>query len=185
MSDQHQNRMVKSNTVEKGERRTRFYGRGGVKYAILEQLEQGSKYGYQIIKALGDNSGGIYIPSAGSIYPTLRTLEQRNLIQSEMLDGKKVYTIQEAGRQFLKSKPIQEEYGAAAYRAEKYRLEREGHGKAFKEELAGLMLLVSKTEKATVGHPSHWARFQTAIAQFKEDVNSILEELQPAIKSDK
>ncbi|WP_068618987.1 PadR family transcriptional regulator [Paenibacillus tuaregi] len=163
--------------TRKHERKKRFFGRGGVKYALLELLSQGPKHGYQMIKALEEESGGIYVPSAGSIYPTLNMLEARKLISAEAVEGKKVYSLTETGRQFLKDTPIQELYGASAYRKELYRIEREGHGKEFKDELSELLLLIGKAEKATVGHPFHWERFRSALDQLKEQMNEIVDDL--------
>lgn len=161
----------------KNERKKRFFGRGGVKYALLELLTQGPKHGYQMIKLLEEETGGIYAPSPGSIYPTLNMLETRKLISSEAIEGKKVYSLTESGRQFLNDMPIQELYGASAYRKELYRIEREGHGKEFKDELSELLLLIGKAEKATVGHPFHWERFRSALDELKVQMNTILDDL--------
>lgn len=161
----------------KGQRKKRFFGRGGIKYALLEQLSQGPKHGYQMIKALEEESGGIYVPSAGSIYPTLNMLEAKDMISSEIVDGKKVYSLTDYGREFLNDMPIQELYGASAYRKELYRIEHEGHGKEFKEELSELLLLIGKAEKATVGHPFHWDRFRSALDQLKQQMNDIVDDL--------
>src|SRR6266516_4862688 len=55
----------------------RFFGRGDVKYALLELLRERPMHGYEMIKALEEKSGGFYTPSAGTIYPTLQMLEDR------------------------------------------------------------------------------------------------------------
>ncbi|MNL60541.1 hypothetical protein D3C87_1843590 [compost metagenome] len=104
-------------------------------------------------------------------------LETRKLISSEAIEGKKVYSLTESGRQFLNDMPIQELYGASAYRKELYRIEREGHGKEFKDELSELLLLIGKAEKATVGHPFHWERFRSALDELKVQMNTILDDL--------
>lgn len=79
----------------------RYFSRGGVKYALLELLEQESMHGYQMMKALEENSCGTYKPSAGSIYPTLQMLRDQGFIESSKQDGKKVFTITEEGKVFL------------------------------------------------------------------------------------
>ena len=106
-------------TVERGEARgegkgcgsRRYFGRGGVKYALLELLTMEPMHGYQMMKALEEQSGGLYIASAGSIYPTLQLLEDRGFIVSEENEGRKVYRITDAGRGFLAEKPEGEERG--------------------------------------------------------------------------
>lgn len=79
----------------------RYFSRGGVKYALLALLEQESMHGYQMMKALEDQSGGTYKPSAGSIYPTLQMLRDQGFVESSKQDGKKVFEITDEGRAYL------------------------------------------------------------------------------------
>lgn len=79
----------------------RFFGRGDVKFALLELLRERPMHGYEMMKALEEKSGGFYTPSAGTIYPTLQMLEDRNLVTAQETDGKKVYSITDAGSAFL------------------------------------------------------------------------------------
>lgn len=79
--------------------------RGDVKYFILEILAEGPRHGYDIIAALEQKSGGRYRPSPGSVYPTLQLLEDGGFATAESVDGKRVYTITEAGRTLLKGRP--------------------------------------------------------------------------------
>lgn len=74
--------------------------RGDVKYLLLEILKEGPRHGYEIISGLEGNFRG-YRPSAGSVYPTLQLLEEGGYVTSEQIDGKKVYTITDAGRKLL------------------------------------------------------------------------------------
>ncbi|MFX3636440.1 MAG: PadR family transcriptional regulator [Candidatus Pristimantibacillus sp.] len=84
----------------------RYFGRGGVKRAVLELLAKESMHGYQMMKALEEQSGGLYVPSAGSIYPTLQALEDQGLITSlEQDGGKKVYNMTDDGRIVLQELP--------------------------------------------------------------------------------
>ena len=86
-----------------GERRAR---RGDVKYAILEILAEGPRHGYDVMKELGNRGTGR--PSAGSVYPTLQLLEDEGFVTSESVDGKRIYTITDAGRAMLSQKPADE-----------------------------------------------------------------------------
>jgi hypothetical protein len=88
-----------------------MFGRGDLKYALLDLLRDRPKHGYEMIKDLEDRSGGFYTPSAGAIYPTLQLLEDRSWVAVEMVEGKKVYSITDAGRQALTEH--QERAGAA------------------------------------------------------------------------
>src|SRR6266852_3133281 len=71
----------------------RFFGRGDVKFALLELLRERPMHGYEMMKALEEKSGGFYRPSPGSVYPTLQMLEDGGLVTSNEVEGKKVYSI--------------------------------------------------------------------------------------------
>jgi DNA-binding PadR family transcriptional regulator len=86
--------------------------RGDVKFFILDVLTTGPRHGYDIIAALEEKSGGRYRPSPGSVYPTLQLLEDGGFVTGTEVDGKRVYTITDAGRELLKSKPPEDERGA-------------------------------------------------------------------------
>ncbi|GAC1402216.1 MAG: hypothetical protein NVSMB65_19380 [Chloroflexota bacterium] len=81
-----------------GERR---FGRGDIKYLLLDLLRDRPMHGYEMIKELENRHAGLYAPSPGSVYPTLQLLEDREFVTAEMVDGKKVYTITASGRAFL------------------------------------------------------------------------------------
>jgi DNA-binding PadR family transcriptional regulator len=74
--------------------------RGDVKFLLLEILKDGPRHGYEIIGELEARFRG-YRASPGSVYPTLQMLEEGGFVTSEEVDGKKVYTITEAGLQLL------------------------------------------------------------------------------------
>ena len=64
-------------------------------------LQERPKHGYEMIKELENRAGGFYTPSAGAVYPTLQLLEDRGWVRSQTQEGKKVYTITDAGREDL------------------------------------------------------------------------------------
>ena len=45
---------------------------------------------------------GIYAPSPGTIYPRLARLEEDGLVTHEEVDGKKIYSITEKGREEIR-----------------------------------------------------------------------------------
>ncbi len=80
----------------------RFFGHGDLKLVILSLLEERPRHGYDIIKAIEERSGGLYQPSAGTVYPTLTLLEEMGFARSTPDDGgKRVYEITDAGRAHL------------------------------------------------------------------------------------
>ena len=55
-------------------------------------------HGYEMIKEIEERSEGAWTPSAGSIYPMLQLLEDEGLIRGEETDGKRRFTLTDAGR---------------------------------------------------------------------------------------
>jgi DNA-binding PadR family transcriptional regulator len=86
------------------EKHSRLFEKGDLKYVILDLLKDKPSHGYEIIRALEERFHGFYSPSAGSVYPTLQLLEDMGYVKSSDQDGKKVYTITEEGRAFLKER---------------------------------------------------------------------------------
>ncbi len=78
-----------------------FFERGGIKFAILDLLKDRPRHGYDIILEMERRSGGFYSPSPGAVYPTLEALEDQDLVRHTVEEGKKVYSITEAGIAFL------------------------------------------------------------------------------------
>src|ERR1700712_3893564 len=72
-------------------------GRGDVRAAVLSLLAEKPMHGYQIIREIEERSGGSWKPSAGSVYPTLQLLSDEGLITAEESNGRKTYSLTEAG----------------------------------------------------------------------------------------
>ena len=79
----------------------KFFDRGDLKFVILRLLEKKPMHGYEVMRALEEESGGCYRASAGSVYPTLQMLEDQGFVSSSEEGGKKVYRITEAGKDHL------------------------------------------------------------------------------------
>jgi DNA-binding PadR family transcriptional regulator len=72
--------------------------RGDVRAAALALLAERPMHGYEMIKELEERTGGAWTPSAGSIYPTLQMLEDEGLISGQEIEGKRRFTLTDAGR---------------------------------------------------------------------------------------
>src|SRR3954468_9651682 len=73
--------------------------RGDVRSAILALLDDRPMHGYEMIQELEERTGGRWTPSAGSIYPTLQLLEEEGLVTAEEVEGRKVYSLTETGKE--------------------------------------------------------------------------------------
>ena len=74
-------------------------GRGEVRSAVLALLAERPMHGYQIIREIEERSHGSWKPSAGSVYPTLQLLADEGLIRAEESNGRKIYSLTDAGRE--------------------------------------------------------------------------------------
>ncbi|KNH13132.1 PadR family transcriptional regulator [Arthrobacter sp. ZBG10] len=74
-------------------------GKGEVRAAVLALLAERPMHGYQIIREIEERSGGSWKPSAGSVYPTLQLLADEGSIRAEESNGRKIYSLTEAGRE--------------------------------------------------------------------------------------
>ena len=82
-------------------RARRFFEKGALRFIVLDLLAQKPSHGYEIIRSLEERANGFYSPSPGSIYPTLQLLQDMGYVTSAESEGKKVYTITDAGRTYL------------------------------------------------------------------------------------
>jgi DNA-binding PadR family transcriptional regulator len=76
-------------------------GRGDVRAAVLALLAEKPMHGYQMIHEIEERSGGGWKPSAGSVYPTLQLLADEGLISVEEANGRKIYSLTDAGREVI------------------------------------------------------------------------------------
>ena len=91
---------------EEFERWSREVKKGAASLAILAVIERRSSYGYDIVKKLEEWNVSFLAFEQGTVYPLLRRLEKRQLLQSnwtmdEPDKPKKYYSITSEGRAAL------------------------------------------------------------------------------------
>ncbi len=85
-----------------GSREGRVFDGGELRLVILALVAEKPRYGYEIIKALGERVGGDYSPSPGVVYPTLTMLEEMGYASaSQDQAGRKLYTLTPEGEKVL------------------------------------------------------------------------------------
>jgi DNA-binding PadR family transcriptional regulator len=82
----------------------RLFGRGDMKFLLLDLLRERPKHGYEMIKELEGRFAGFYSPSPGTVYPTLQMLEDRGYVRSVNEDGKRIYSLTDEGRAYLETR---------------------------------------------------------------------------------
>jgi DNA-binding PadR family transcriptional regulator len=141
--------------------------RGNVRAAILALLSERPMHGYEMIQELDSRTGGVWRPSPGSIYPTLQLLEDEGLISSEAVDGRKRFTLTEAG---------QTEATAAAADAPWRELSEEtvANGKDTREAVFGIMNALRQIGLS--GDRDDWQRAVEVLNETKRKLYAILAE---------
>ncbi|WP_293329065.1 PadR family transcriptional regulator [Parvibaculum sp.] len=83
-------------------RRGRIFEQGDLRFLILGLIAEKLRHGYEIIKAIEEETGGAYTPSPGVIYPTLTLLEEMGQIAATEGDGnRKQFAITAEGEAYL------------------------------------------------------------------------------------
>src|SRR5690349_9859562 len=72
--------------------------RGDVRAAALALLTERPMHGYEMIQELESRTEGMWRPSPGSVYPTLQLLEDEGLVTVQESDGKRLFSLTDAGR---------------------------------------------------------------------------------------
>lgn len=154
----------------------RFFGRGDVKYALLELLQNRPMHGYEMMKALEERSGGFYVPSAGTIYPTLQMLEDRGLVTSNEVEGKRVYSITDTGKAALADRQKEEEafsnpwerFGPQAKRWNAPEVQ------ALRSEAMEVARLFAIAGRSAFNDPAQVERLRGIIAQARTDLSDMI-----------
>ncbi len=81
---------------------------GSTSMLILRLLEDKDMYGYEMIETLETKSNNVFTLKAGTLYPLLHSLEEKDLLTSyeSEVNGKvrKYYSITKGGKRYLRSK---------------------------------------------------------------------------------
>ena len=82
---------------------------GSTTMLLLKLLEEADMYGYQMIEELNKKSKNVFELKAGTLYPLLHTLEQKELVTSyeKTADNarvRKYYSLTKKGRNYLREK---------------------------------------------------------------------------------
>ena len=85
----------------RGMRTARMLASGDLQLIILLLLSEKPRHGYEIIKAVEEQSSGVYTPSPGMVYPALTYLEEMEFAAAAIAGTRKLYSITAAGSAHL------------------------------------------------------------------------------------
>jgi DNA-binding PadR family transcriptional regulator len=139
------------------------FAHGQLRLYLLALLEEEPRHGYDVMRALEDRFGGMYTPSAGTVYPRLARLEEEGMITRSDTGRKAVYEISDAGRaELARRQPELQELeseldDSVARLARDVRQQVRGTARSLKAELAAAARAARR--EATEGRPvdAHWA----------------------------
>ena len=81
---------------------------GSTSMLILRLLEDKDMYGYEMIENLEKKSNNVFTLKAGTLYPLLHSLEEKNYLKSyeDEVNGKlrKYYSLTKEGKKYLGTK---------------------------------------------------------------------------------
>ena len=81
----------------------RMLASGDLRLVALYLIEEQPRHGYDLIKAIEEKTGGLYVPSPGIVYPALTFLEEAGFVSSTAEGNKRLYTITDEGKAHLAS----------------------------------------------------------------------------------
>src|SRR5262249_6686310 len=152
----------------------RFFGRGDLKYALLELLAERPMHGYEMMKALQERTGGMYTPSAGSVYPTLQMLEDRGFVTVSEVEGKKVYTITDTGRTFLAEGQPEERGHHGRHGFHQAGRDEWAEMAAVAQELREVGLLFITVWRSAMHDPEKRGRLRTLLEQLRAELATMV-----------
>ncbi|WP_426003535.1 PadR family transcriptional regulator [Paenarthrobacter sp. NyZ202] len=138
-------------------------GRGELRTAILALLAERPMHGYQIIREIEERSGGDWKPSAGSVYPTLQLLADEGFVTSEEANGRKIYSLTEAGREDVAGAETSNLWASAG----------SGHGFAALPK-AGIELAQAAAQVGRTGTPKQVQEAVTVLEEARRRIYAIL-----------
>jgi DNA-binding PadR family transcriptional regulator len=151
----------------------RFFGRGDLKIVILELLKDQPRHGYDIIRALEDRARGFYRPSPGSVYPTLQLLEDLGYVTASQSEGKKVYSITDAGRAYLTEQESTADDIRSRIASGWDAASRPEVGELMRELQALARALFRQASRGAFGDPERLKRLRAIVERARSEVDAI------------
>lgn len=163
--------------------RERVFEKGDLKYVILDLLREKPRHGYEVIRDLEERFGGFYSPSPGAVYPTLQMLEDQEYVTSNQQDGKRVYSITEAGLAFLAQRQdtVEDIEGRTRERFGSWFDEKEVREfaeemRAFAHDMKDLAKLFARSQGKAWRDPARRERVREILSRTRREIEEIIKE---------
>jgi DNA-binding PadR family transcriptional regulator len=141
--------------------------RGDVRAALLLLLAEEPRNGYQLMQEIEARSNGVWRPSPGSVYPALSQLEDEGLVRVEGGDGRRTFTLTDAGRAHVEEH--RDELGSPW----------DDIGRALGDDLAGLaaearQVMMASAQIGHVGNPQQLAAASKILGDTRRALYGVL-----------
>ncbi|WP_223471455.1 MULTISPECIES: PadR family transcriptional regulator [unclassified Pseudomonas] len=135
---------------ERNSRAPRVFAAGDLKLLSLALIAEQPCHGYDLIRRIENMFDGAYSPSPGVIYPTLSFLEMSAMVTCGVDDGKKCYSVTDAGRLLLEDQ-------AQALNEVRTRIEISKRTLRGHDRPPEIQEAVYNLRHALQKHPGHWS----------------------------
>ena len=89
----------------RGGRRRRVFDSNELRLVLLKLIADQPRHGYELIRAIEELTGGVYVPSPGVVYPTLTMLHEMGQIEEAASGGaRKAFAVTAEGTTLLAEK---------------------------------------------------------------------------------
>lgn len=144
-----------------------FLGKGSFRHLLLRTLSERPMHGYEVIKVLEERYQGFYRPSAGTVYPALRSLQREGLVAAKGSERRKSYRITAKGKARLRATHKEMEEQFRSFQA------------AVGPERAALMRELRETGRLLMPNlrtftPRQAAELRKAVAELRGHIASVL-----------
>ncbi len=148
----------------------RIFERGDLKFVMLRLLSDKPMHGYDVMKALEKESGGYYNPSPGSVYPTLQMLEDEGYLESAEKDGKKIYSVTDAGKDYLEENAdvVEDVFARVDDLTDRF----------FGDEMRGLSKTFSRLAQMAFDEAFRWGADKEVLSQMHEILEKAVEKME-------
>ncbi len=148
----------------------RIFERGDLKFVMLRLLSDKPMHGYDVMKALEKESGGYYNPSPVSVYPTLQMLEDEGYLESAEKDRKKIYSVTDAGKDYLEENAdvVEDVFARVDDLTDRF----------FGDEMRGLSKTFSRLAQMAFDEAFRWGADKEVLSQMHEILEKAVEKME-------
>jgi DNA-binding PadR family transcriptional regulator len=155
--------------------RTRFFGLGEVRLAVLSLIAEGPRHGYQLMKELASRLGALYRASSGTVYPVLAQLLKEALIEFQLEEGRKMYRLTRAGKKVLSAEAaVVAEIWSRAGEVEELGQQIGPHSMVIAGPLSELSAAALRASNWSGGDPDREDQIRRILRQATAEINQLM-----------